>query len=96
MKAAGEAPRRLDLMGKDGSGATFRWEKRTLLAILRNWTVLDMRCTNRAWLKYRDVQWKLAGYAMRGGTGEPMVRLACLAELTNARTKPLRSLMWDR
>jgi uncharacterized protein YecT (DUF1311 family) len=52
--------------------------------------------SQRAWIRYRDAECLIEGYAMRGGTAEPMARYTCLAAVTDARTKQLRSLLWDR
>jgi uncharacterized protein YecT (DUF1311 family) len=47
----------------------------------------------RAWLKFRDAECRVAGYAMRGGTGEAMIVSSCMAEVTRARTKQLRDMV---
>ncbi|MDZ3831141.1 MAG: lysozyme inhibitor LprI family protein [Sphingopyxis sp.] len=47
----------------------------------------------RAWLTYRDKHCANEGYAMRGGSAEPMVINGCLAQLTAARTKQLQELI---
>ncbi len=45
----------------------------------------------RAWITYRDRNCELAGFDARGGSMEPMLVSGCLAEMTRARTKELRS-----
>lgn len=47
----------------------------------------------RAWLTYRDKQCASEGYAMRGGSAEPMVISGCMATLTAQRTKELKALI---
>jgi uncharacterized protein YecT (DUF1311 family) len=49
--------------------------------------------SQRAWLAYRDAECKIEGFAMRGGTGEPMLVAGCMADLTQARTKQLTGLV---
>ena len=46
----------------------------------------------RAWLTFRDQHCMLEGFAMRGGSAEPMVHSGCMANLTRARTAQLKSL----
>ncbi len=41
----------------------------------------------RAWLIYRDQHCTLAGFEMRGGSAEPLVRESCRASVTTARTR---------
>jgi uncharacterized protein YecT (DUF1311 family) len=47
----------------------------------------------RAWLAYRDQHCATEGYAMRGGSAEPMVISGCMANLTEARTEQLKALI---
>ena len=47
----------------------------------------------RAWLTYRDNHCTGEGYAMRGGSAEPMVFSGCMTQLTEARTKQLKDLI---
>ncbi|MCO5080295.1 MAG: lysozyme inhibitor LprI family protein [Rhizobiaceae bacterium] len=49
----------------------------------------------RAWITYRDRSCELAGFEARGGSMEPMLVSGCLAEMTRARTKELRSFMGE-
>jgi len=46
----------------------------------------------RAWLRYRDLQCEVEGFAFRGGTMEPLIVATCRTGLTEARTKELREL----
>lgn len=52
--------------------------------------------SQRAWLTFRDAQCVIQGYGYRGGSAEPMERLACRATLTRERTKQLKDLVWQR
>ena len=47
----------------------------------------------RAWLKYRDAQCKLAALDSRGGSIWPLINSGCLAGLTRQRTKELSDLI---
>jgi uncharacterized protein YecT (DUF1311 family) len=47
----------------------------------------------RAWLTYRDQHCASEGYAMRGGSAEPMVISGCQATLTDQRTAQLKALI---
>ena len=49
----------------------------------------------RAWITYRDKNCELAGFEARGGSMEPMLISGCLAEMTTARTKELRSFIGE-
>ena len=46
----------------------------------------------RAWISYRDAHCRSEGYAMRGGSGEPLLNNGCRATLTRARTAQLKDL----
>ena len=46
--------------------------------------------SQRAWLAYRDAECALQGFEARGGSMEPMLVYACLAEKTTARIKELQ------
>jgi uncharacterized protein YecT (DUF1311 family) len=46
----------------------------------------------RAWLKFRDAQCRVEGFAMRGGSAESMTVSTCLAGVTRARTKQLKDM----
>ncbi|MBT2187659.1 lysozyme inhibitor LprI family protein [Sphingobium nicotianae] len=46
----------------------------------------------RAWIRFRDLECRAQGYAMRGGSAEPMMISGCLAEVTRARTKQLKDM----
>lgn len=50
-----------------------------------------LRTAQRAWISYRDAACAAEGYAMRGGSAEPLLVYGCLARLTEARARDL----WD-
>lgn len=54
-----------------------------------------LRTAQRAWVDYRDAACDVAGYAMRGGSAEPLLIYGCMAALTEERTAGLRSLVED-
>lgn len=43
----------------------------------------------RAWITLRDAQCKAEGFAMRGGSAEPLLIYGCMAEMTRQRTETL-------
>jgi uncharacterized protein YecT (DUF1311 family) len=48
-----------------------------------------LRVGQRAWITYRDNACDVEASAMRGGSGEAMLRFACLARLTERRAQDL-------
>ncbi|KQV83738.1 lysozyme inhibitor LprI family protein [Rhizobium sp. Root1220] len=46
----------------------------------------------RAWIEYRDAECEAEGFQARGGTMEPMLVAGCIANVTDARTKELKTL----
>lgn len=46
----------------------------------------------RAWLSYRDKQCALEGFAVEGGSMQPLILSSCLADLTRKRTEDLSDL----
>jgi uncharacterized protein YecT (DUF1311 family) len=48
--------------------------------------------SQRAWLRYRDMQCAIEGYAARGGSMESMLITGCKRALTEERTAFLRDL----
>jgi uncharacterized protein YecT (DUF1311 family) len=52
--------------------------------------------SQRAWLAFRDAQCVIDSYGYRGGSAQPMEKLACMATLTRQRTKQLKDLVWQR
>ena len=49
--------------------------------------------SQRAWLRYRDTECAIEGYAARGGSMEPMLIATCKATMTTARRKALAELI---
>jgi len=49
--------------------------------------------SQRAWLKYREAQCRFEGYTTHGGTAESLNVDACRIDLTDKRTKDLKSLL---
>lgn len=49
-----------------------------------------LMASQRAWLAYRDAECAWQGFEARGGSMEPMLVNACLAEKTQARIKELQ------
>lgn len=48
-----------------------------------------LRVGQRAWITYRDTGCEVEASAMRGGSGEAMLRFGCLARLTERRARDL-------
>jgi uncharacterized protein YecT (DUF1311 family) len=53
--------------------------------------VKAMREAQRAWITFRDKACEAEGYAMKGGSAEPLLVYGCMARLTEARAGQL----WD-
>ncbi len=51
-----------------------------------------LRDAQRAWISFRDKNCTLAGYAMRGGSAEPLLIYGCLRQMTANRTAELQAL----
>lgn len=51
-----------------------------------------LKLAQRAWITYRDAACVADGFQMRGGTGEQMVVMGCMARLTEERTAHLWAL----
>ncbi len=49
-----------------------------------------LKKAQRAWIGYRDGECSYAADSMRGGTGEGLVEVDCLAEKTKARADELK------
>lgn len=52
-----------------------------------------LRDAQRAWITFRDKACEAEGYAMRGGSAEPLLVNGCLARLTQERTAQLQELV---
>lgn len=51
-----------------------------------------LRAGQRAWVTFRDATCAAEGYAMHGGSAEPMVIYGCRARLTEQRTADLEAM----
>lgn len=51
-----------------------------------------LRDGQRAWVTFRDATCAAEGYAMHGGSAEPMVIYGCRARLTEQRTADLEAM----
>lgn len=47
----------------------------------------------RAWITFRDLACESEGFAMRGGSAEPLLIYGCLARMTEQRTADLRGMV---
>lgn len=56
----------------------------------------QLRSAQRAWVVFRDAACAAEGYAMHGGSAEPMVIYACRARLTDERRVGLEALVAER
>ncbi|AWD20812.1 lysozyme inhibitor LprI family protein [Fuscovulum blasticum] len=52
-----------------------------------------LKQAQRAWITFRDKACEAEGYAMHGGSAEPMLIYGCRAQLTRDRTAQLRGLV---
>ena len=52
-----------------------------------------LRDAQRAWITFRDKACEVEGYAMRGGSAEPLLVNGCLAGLTRERAAQLLALV---
>lgn len=74
------------------------WEARmeanyaAALARLPEEDAVRMRAGQLAWITYRGMMCEVEAGAMRGGSGEPMMRYGCLARVTEARARELADL----
>jgi uncharacterized protein YecT (DUF1311 family) len=54
-----------------------------------------LRKAQRLWIPYRDAACEAAAAPYQGGTIQPLIRLGCLTDLTETRTKELRSMIFN-
>lgn len=54
---------------------------------------INLRNAQRAWVTYRDATCAAEGYAMHGGSAEPMVIYGCRARVTGARADELKQMV---
>lgn len=52
-----------------------------------------LRAAQRAWITFRDAACAAEGYAMRGGSAEPLLVYGCMRQLTLERTGHLTSMV---
>jgi uncharacterized protein YecT (DUF1311 family) len=52
-----------------------------------------LRDAQRAWITFRDKACEAEGFAMRGGTAEPLVVYGCMRQLTLDRTDQLQAML---
>lgn len=52
-----------------------------------------LRVAQRAWIVYRDATCEMEADALSGGSGEAMLRLGCLARLTERRARDLETYL---
>jgi uncharacterized protein YecT (DUF1311 family) len=51
-----------------------------------------LRTAQRAWVAFRDANCDAAGFAMRGGSAEPLLTYGCLRSMTEARISELQDI----
>ncbi len=76
---------------------------KTAMALLKDWDAnlpqeeqggaLALKEAQRAWITFRDRACEAEGYAMKGGSAEPLVVYGCMRLLTQERTDHLTSLV---
>lgn len=54
---------------------------------------LNLRNGQRAWITYRDATCAAEGYAMHGGSAEPLLIYGCYARLTAVRSEELQNMV---
>lgn len=52
-----------------------------------------LREAQRAWITFRDKACEAEGYAMKGGSAEPLLVYGCMRELTEERTGHLQGMV---
>ena len=52
-----------------------------------------LREAQRAWITFRDKGCEAEGYAMKGGSAEPMVVLGCMRAVTLDRARQLEDMV---
>ena len=55
--------------------------------------VETLRDAQRAWISFRDLACEAEGFAMRGGSAEPLLVYGCMRQLTEDRTAQLNGLV---
>ena len=67
-----------------------------LVAMLDEDDKTQLKNAENAWLKYRDTNCEFVADQYKGGSMRPMIAAICLADVTENRTKELRSQIKDR
>ncbi len=55
--------------------------------------VETLRNAQRAWITFRDLACEAEGFAMRGGSAEPLLVYGCMRALTEERTQHLQGML---
>lgn len=73
------------------------------MALLQHWDadlpeaeqggVVALKAAQRAWITFRDKACEVEGYAMKGGSAEPLLVYGCMRQLTEDRTGQLEALV---
>lgn len=73
------------------------------MALLKSWDAdlsederggaLALREAQRAWITFRDRACAAEGYAMKGGSAEPLLIYGCMRQLTEERTAHLSAMV---
>ena len=76
---------------------------RDAMALLRDWDANlpadeqggaeALKTAQRAWITFRDATCAAEGYAMKGGSAEPLLIYGCMRQLTMERTAHLTGLV---
>ena len=56
-------------------------------------SVETLRDAQRAWISFRDLTCEAEGFAMRGGSAEPLLVYGCMRALTEERTQHLQGML---
>lgn len=63
------------------------------LALMEPRDEASLRAAQLAWTTYRSAACEVEAGAMRGGSGEPMMRFGCLARLTERRLEDIDEIL---
>ena len=55
--------------------------------------VIALKEAQRAWITFRDKACEVEGFAMKGGSAEPLLVYGCMRQLTEDRTSQLNGLV---
>ncbi len=67
-----------------------------LAAMLDQEEKAQLKSAQTAWLKYRDTNCDFVADQYKGGSMRPMIAAICLADVTQNRTKELKTQLQDR